>query len=210
MFKTSVPAPFDHEVVSNRSELRNVVGSAREAFLGVLATVPAGALDEPTPCEHYTVRGLLNHLLYWTPRLATAVRGESPPAPTGGENETDLVTDDWRAVLAADVGRLVKALRDPSAWDGVVPFGAAELPAHRVGAMALIEFVVHGWDLAVATGVEFRCEPEVALAVFRALEEFAPAGRQHGVFGAEVPVAENAVPIARLLGLSGRDPEWSK
>lgn len=196
--------------MSNPPELQNVVDPAGEAFLDVLDAVPADALEAPTPCEHYTVRGLLNHLLYWTPRLTAAVRREPPPAATGGESETDLVTEDWRAVLADDVGQLTKALRDPSAWDGVVLFGASELPARQVGAMVLTEFVVHGWDLAVATGVGFRCESETALAVFRALEEFAPQGRQYGVFGAEVPVAENAVPLARLLGLAGRDPDWSR
>lgn len=193
----------------NVPNIRSAVEPAAAAFLDVLGAVPDDELAAPTPCEDYAVRDLLNHLMYWAPYLIAAARKEQA-APQAGERDVDLVKGEWRLALKAGVTELAEALREPSAWEGVTTFGSVDLPAERIGSMALTEFVVHGWDLAVATGVEFRCEPATAKAVEGALAELAPQGRGYGVFGAEIAVPETAVPLARVLGLSGRDPDWSR
>lgn len=72
------------------------------------------------------------------------------------------------------------------------------------------ELVVHGWDIAVATGHDYACETEQ----FQAAYEFAqsavaenPNGSK-GLFGPPVPVSGSAPPLDRLLGLTGRNPAW--
>lgn len=54
---------------------------------------------------------------------------------------------------------LVEAWRDPAAWAGMTEAGGVRMPAEEMGVVALDELVLHGWDLARATGQPFRCEP---------------------------------------------------
>lgn len=193
------------------SQHREPTALAAARFRAVVDAVSASPdrLGLPTPCEHYDVRDLLNHLLYWAPRLLAAARKEPPPAADGGEEAVDLVTGDWAAVLSRQVDDLAAALREPGAADGVTTMGGGELPASMIGGMVLCEWAIHGWDLAVATGVPFTCDPEIAAAVEQVMRGMAEQGRQMKVFGPEVPLDGETSPLRRALALSGRDPAWA-
>ncbi len=86
------------------------------------------------------------------------------------------------------------------------------VPAEQVGIVELDELVLHGWDLARATGQAFRCDPASTAAVFEftaasALPEH-PASRE-GLFGPVVDVPADAPAFDRALGFAGRDPSWT-
>ena len=66
----------------------------------------------------------------------------------------------WRDRIAADVVALATAWRDPAAWTGMTKAGPVEMPGEVGGLVALDELVVHGWDLAVATGQAFTAGDE--------------------------------------------------
>ena len=72
------------------------------------------------------------------------------------------------------------------------------------------EFVLHGWDLARASGQELRCAPEVAVAVYESAVAVGEQARSMGVYGPVVEVGADASPLERALGASGRDPGWSR
>src|SRR5262249_17737316 len=106
---------------------------------------------------------------------------------------------------------LVDAWRDPAAWEGMSEAAGLPMPAEAVGLIVLDELVLHGWDLARATGQPFQCDPASTAAVLEftrisALPEQA-AGRG-GLFGPVVAVPEDAPAFDRALGLAGRDPAW--
>ncbi|WP_372669859.1 TIGR03086 family metal-binding protein [Amycolatopsis kentuckyensis] len=166
-------------------------------------------LSAPTPCAGYDVRGLLNHLLYWGPWLVAAGRREAPPEPSATEGAAGLVTADWRAALEKQTETLVDVFGTPSAWEGMTALGASPLPAAVVGDMVLGEFVLHGWDLARASGQELRCAPEAAMAVYESAVAMGEQARSMGVYGEAVAVPEGASPLERALGASGRDPAWT-
>ncbi|WP_216213854.1 TIGR03086 family metal-binding protein [Amycolatopsis aidingensis] len=188
-------------------EFASAMSGAADAFRAVVPGVPAGRLAAPTPCAQYDLRGLLNHLLYWAPRLSAAARGLPAPPADGGEEVADLVTGDWPDRLTGFADELADALGDPAAWRGMTQM-STPLPASMVGSMVLCELVVHGWDLAVATGQPFRCRPDVAEAALAAVGGMAEQGREYGVFGEPVEVAPDASALERTLGLAGRDPGW--
>lgn len=74
--------------------------------------------------------------------------------------------------------------------------------------MALDEVVLHGWDLARATGQEFVLDDATATACLGFVESFDPAGPP-GLFGPAVPVPDDAPVMDRLVARAGRDPRWS-
>jgi len=75
----------------------------------------------------------------------------------------------------------------------------------------LDELVVHGWDLARATGQPFQpddahlAEIEATVRQLRGDND----GAIPGLFGPAVTVADDAPALNRVLGLTGRDPSWS-
>jgi uncharacterized protein (TIGR03086 family) len=179
---------------------------AAETFSSILAGVPDDALDAPTPCDDYDVGGLLGHLIHRGPQLAGAGRKE--PTPAGEDGPADPAT--WRSDLAPLVGRITDAWSQPSAWEGEAAIeGAMEMPAPTIGGIVLAEMVVHGWDLARATGQEPTWPGPLLEAVLQDMSAMAPMGRQMGAFGPEVPVPDDAPLLDRLLGVVGRDPAWT-
>ena len=75
--------------------------------------------------------------------------------------------------------------------------------------MVLSEFVLHGWDLARASGAAWTCPDAAAAAVLAAAVEMGPVARSMGVYGPEVPVESAAPVLDRAVGAAGRDPDWT-
>ncbi|HSK54379.1 MAG TPA: TIGR03086 family metal-binding protein [Jiangellales bacterium] len=174
-------------------------------------------LSDPTPCARYPVAALLDHLMGLTTAFTLAARkstaaealaGESRP----GEASAAHLSPGWRTELPRRLRGLAEAWQDPGAWEGMAAAGGVTLPADVMGAVAVDELVIHGWDLARATGQRFTCDAASTQAVFTftsiAARPEEAEGRQ-GVFGPVVEVPADAPLLERALGLSGRDPAWS-
>ena len=179
-----------------------------------VARLVAGVRDDqltgPTPDEGSTVAALLDHLLGLTTAFAAGARKQ--PLDGGGPRwSPDLLAADWRARLPRQLAELAEAWRDPAAWDGEAEVGGARLPAMIMGVIAADEVLVHGWDLAVATGRDYRAAPGVAAAVLHQVTMLAKPGMEelrNGQFGPIVPLPDDAPELDRILGLTGRDPGW--
>ncbi|MGW0614621.1 TIGR03086 family metal-binding protein [Streptomyces sp. NPDC002788] len=180
----------------------------------VLARLAEGVTDErladPTPCPEYAVRHLLGHLI----GLAVAFRdaGRKDPGATTDTNPQSALPDigpGWREELPKVLAELAEAWRDPAAWTGMTRAGGVDLPGEIAGLVATDELVVHGWDLARATGQRYDPDP----AALRVCHDFLAASvddpHRGAVFGPVVTVGPEASLLARAVGLSGRDPEWA-
>ncbi len=185
-----------------------------EALAGVV-DVPAASLGAPTPCASYTVADLRDHVLGWLQHFATAVTDPDRVAPRDDPDAYRAADDPRplpdvvlgageaieRATLAGVAGRRV--VMSQSAMDG-----------DAVLAMALGEYLVHGWDLARATGRDWPVPEQAcraALEFFGGMitPEYRSADGGGGFFGPEVEVRHDAPALDRLLGFAGRDPQWS-
>jgi len=192
------------------SQLYPMMTSAARELARLVRSAAEDPLAVPTPCTEYDARALVNHLLYWGPRLEAAARREPVPAAEPGETEAGLVGDVWAAALEKQVDGLVSAFGLPGAWEGTTSMGGGELPALFVGQMVFGEFVVHAWDLAKATGRRWHCDEEVAAAAYEATVGMAEQARRMDIFGPEIPVPASAPALDRLPGLTGRDPSWTR
>ncbi|MCE7005194.1 TIGR03086 family metal-binding protein [Kibdelosporangium philippinense] len=163
-------------------------------------------LGEPTPCADFDVSKLLNHLLYWGPSLEGAARKETVPPPVTPEYEVDLPAD-WQPKLVAHLQKITESWSDPAAWEGTTHMGGpTELPAAMVGGMITGEIVIHGKDLARATGQQLEFDEALLVYVHKEVESGVEWGRDMGVYRPEVPVPADAPLMDRILGLTGRNP----
>ena len=193
------------------------LADAADRVAALVKEIGEGELDGPTPCEGTSVGALLDHLMGLT--LAFRLAAEKAPAPQGdgtaqpgpGEQSADHLDPAWRTELPARLDALVTAWRAPSAWQGEAEAGGVVMPAEVMGLVAMNELVIHGWDVARATGRPYTCAPETveAVKVFlrQSAEETGGQGAP-GLFGPVMPVPEDAPPLDRAVGLAGRDPAW--
>jgi uncharacterized protein (TIGR03086 family) len=90
--------------------------------------------------------------------------------------------------------------------------GRARAPGEIAGLIALDELVIHGWDVARASGQPFDCDPTLLEAVQGFVAQFAGPGQEaarEGLFGPVVDVSCDAPLLDQVVGLAGRDPAWS-
>lgn len=185
------------------------LGPQTDEVARIVTGVRDSQLDDPTPCEGTPVAGMLDHLMGLA--LAFRMGAEKTPLSGGAQASASSLDPAWRTALPDRLDALAAAWRDPSAWEGMASVGGAELPAPAMGGVALNEVLLHGWDLAVATGQEYRPAPDAVAACLALVTEMNKPGNEefrNGQFGPVVPVPDDAPPLDRLLGLAGRSPEW--
>jgi uncharacterized protein (TIGR03086 family) len=174
----------------------------------VVAGVRDDQLTDPTPCAGTSVAALLDHLVGLT--LAFRKAAEKAAQSGGPRADADNLPPDWRTRLPQQLDGLVAAWQQPSAWEGSTEIAGMTMPGAAAGTTGLNEVLIHGWDLAVATGQEYRPDPATTQACFDfgvAFARDAPEARDQ-IYGPVVPVPEDAPLFDRLLGQAGRDPGW--
>ncbi|MGI5202210.1 TIGR03086 family metal-binding protein [Spirillospora sp. CA-108201] len=189
-------------------DIRSRLTPAAEAAARIVLEVPEERMGAPTPCPEWDVRALVNHLALWSARGETAARKAPPAGP--GEDHDLTAEPGWAERFAEQARRTAEAWQDPAAWEGNTSLtGNKEgMPAGFIAGIVLGEYVLHGWDLAVATGREPTFPEPVVQAAWEQIASTAEISRQYGVIGPEVAVPDDAPMLDRVLGLSGRDPRW--
>jgi uncharacterized protein (TIGR03086 family) len=174
----------------------------------IVAGVREDQLSGPTPCTTTSVAAMLDHLLGLTTAFRMAAQKVRPDV--GPRADAVNLADDWRTRLPEQLGALATAWRAPGAWEGMTEAGGVRMPASAMGVVALNEVLVHGWDLAVATGQEYRPDPASVETCREMIGDRTDATDEPaGLFGPVVPVPDDASPFDRLLGQTGRDPAWA-
>lgn len=182
---------------------------AAEQVSRLAAGVRDEQLDLSTPCAQWSVADLLRHLLELTSAFTAAAR--KAPFPGDGSGRPAQLPPDWRSLLGDRLAVLVAAWREPEAWEGEAEAGGVTMPADVMGVVALDELVLHGWDLARATGQSFDADPASVQACTGFAAAMSVPGEEAGragLYGPVVEVPADARGLDRLLGLAGRDPAW--
>ncbi|MFF0104174.1 TIGR03086 family metal-binding protein [Streptomyces hirsutus] len=183
----------------------------------IVARLARGVTDaqlaDGTPCPRYAVHHLLGHLAGLSVAFRDAGRKDlGVTTDTSPDTALPDLRPGWREDLPAVLDELAEAWRDPRAWTGMTRAGGVDLPGEVAGAVAADELVVHGWDLARATGQDYAPDPAALEAAHTfLLAAAAEPGRDggEGIFGPVVAVPSDAPLLDRTVGLSGRDPEWT-
>lgn len=203
------------------------LGPAARRLSELLRELPDGTFDLPTPCAKYTVGDLVDHVgglaTAFTRAAETAAdraRGPAAPQAPGLDRapapSASALPPDWREEYPRRLARLADAWRSPDAWEGMTRVGGLDLPGGVAGRFALDELVIHTWDLAVSAGLphfpRYTATVEELDVCADVLAHAAPVEQRSadgGAFAPPVPIRASAPLLARVLALSGRDPEWS-
>lgn len=183
-------------------------GPATTTMIRLVQGVADQQLTGATPCPHYTVADLADHIGGLTLAFTgAATKTPVPGADSGGSGDGSRLEAGWRDRIAVDLERLAEAWRDPAAYVGETMAGPIEMPAPDAASVALNEVVVHGWDLATATGQPYEMDDESIRLCMLFAEPFSTpetADQRGGAFGPVIPVPDWAPPLHRLLGMMGR------
>jgi uncharacterized protein (TIGR03086 family) len=174
----------------------------------VIGAVADEDLSRPTPCGDFDVGGLLDHLMGV---LIVAERaGRKAPPADAVVLHADRMDSGWRGTFTQLSTAAELAWATPQAWHGETLLLGRTFRAAAAGRKLLGELVVHGWDVARATGQAYEPDEAAVLAVHQYFAHTLAAGRSPGAWGPEVLVPEDAPLLDRVLGLSGRDPSWGR
>lgn len=157
----------------------------------------------PTPCPGYDVAALVDHIVGWLQVFEAGCHGRTYE----GDAATFTSGPDPAAEFRAAADSVVAGWREHGLDRQVAVTGGA-MPGELVFNMTLMEYLGHGWDLAVATGRPIPYTPaEAAETLARAQVTLPPEYRGDDMpFGHVVPVDEDAPAVERLVAFLGRNP----
>jgi uncharacterized protein (TIGR03086 family) len=153
-----------------------------------------GQLDAETPCDGWSVRTLMNHMLDTARFFTSSATGGDAALPS--PDPPELLGDDPVAAFEESRATMIEAYGAP---------GVIERTGPSIG-IAFADQLLHGWDLARATEQDATMPeglPDVALQMIHG--RFTDEQRK-GVFKPEVPVPHDASAQDRLLAYTGRNP----
>ena len=173
--------------------------TAAEASWALCRHALAGLAPEhrelPTPCSDYTVHDLVEHLM-GSVRALGGMAGAVIPDEIDAATAEDYIAQATEPALAAWRARGV---------EGEVPFGGGDAPAAVPAAILGIEFYVHAWDFARATGQSFTAPaPLTAFVTARAEEIIQPDNRGEGKGFAAITAPSHDDAVTALMAFTGR------
>jgi len=170
-----------------------------QRFADLVAGVPDDVWQAPTPCPDWTVRELVSHVVESPAMFEQLVGRTLHPHPP--------VDDDPLAAMLAVREQVLAELRDPDTAEA--PFEGHFGPStfgEAVDRFVCFDLVVHGWDLARATGQDDTIDAGEVDRLWQDADLFGPALRSEGVCGPAVEPPAGADEQTRLLAHLGRRP----
>jgi uncharacterized protein (TIGR03086 family) len=168
-----------------------------DAFAAKIAAVPADRWSSPTPCGDWTVRDLVEHVVTTQGMFLGFVGRDAPDLPS--------VADDPLAAWNTAQAAILHGLQDPELARTEFEGGMGKQTFEQaVDRFLNFDLVVHGWDLARATGLDERVDPDDITRVDAAAHAFGDAMRGPQAFGPEVEPPPGADAQQRMLAFLGR------
>jgi uncharacterized protein (TIGR03086 family) len=185
------------------TDVRDLYRRAQNTFGEHVHRVRADQWDAPTPCAEWDVRTLVNHVLGEI-RWAVPLFAGGTIAEVGDRFDGDLLGDDPVAAWDDAAPAAIAAVDADGAMDGTVHLSFGDVPGSEYATQLFADLLIHGWDLAHATGQDDRLDPELVAACAGWFAGMADAYRGAGAVGPRPAVPADADPQAALLADFGR------
>jgi uncharacterized protein (TIGR03086 family) len=210
-----VAASYDRlaELLASTAARDTIAGRYRgraDDFERKVAAVRPDQWSNQSPCKDWKARDVVRHIVDMHGAMLRPLGRRLSPAPS--------VDDDPLAAFRSARADIEAVLYDPAlaGTEHDTPGGRMTVEQH-VDQVVSADMVLHGWDLARATGQDDTIDPREVEQMWAATSaipaELMEKMRTPGafgpgveVFGPEVKVPQHAPLQDRLLGLIGRDP----
>jgi uncharacterized protein (TIGR03086 family) len=198
LFKASAgPAGTMRSMTATTTAIARRYARLADAFAAAVAAVPADAWENPAPCEGWTAREVVRHVVDSHDLFLGKVGRPLPGGPS--------VDDDPAGAFAAARGAVRADLDDPeraaATYDGF--FGTISFE-DAIDQFLSGDLLVHRWDLGTAAGLDVRLDPPDMRAWRQAAGLFLDAMRGPGAFGPELTPPEGADEQTAFLAFLGR------
>jgi uncharacterized protein (TIGR03086 family) len=176
---------------------------ALDATARVVAGIQPTQLSAVTPDEEWDVRALLNHVVagnLWAAELGSGKTVEA----VGDRLDGDVLGDDPAAAYDASAKLAADTFEAPGALEAPCAVSYGPVPGSVYAGHRLLDVLIHGWDLAVATGQDPALDPELVRGCLDVVEPQLSLLQASGAFGPALEAAPDADDQTRLLAMLGR------
>jgi uncharacterized protein (TIGR03086 family) len=188
-------------------ELENTYRRSVEVWKATVLQV-SGDWSKPTPCTDWNVRALVNHVVgedRWTKPLVDGMT----IAEVGDTLDGDLLGEDPKGSARAAADEALTAVAERLPAGGKVHLSYGEENIEEYISQLVADHLIHGWDLAVATGQNRNLDPELVTEVAAWFRDREERYRSGGAIAARPESATGGNPQADLLIAFGRNPDWT-
>jgi uncharacterized protein (TIGR03086 family) len=170
----------------------------------VLRAVRPDQWTAPSPCEGWTVRDVVNHMVGGAKMVSVCLSGRGAGVNFYVDHLRDL--DPVETYVAESAAAVAVYRADPSLIDTTMPMPWGEATGSAVAAMFMGDHFVHAWDVAKATGQSTDLDPVMAEVVRRFALEYVDVGQRRGpeMFDEERAAPTRASAADRLAAYLGR------
>lgn len=171
----------------------------------VVENIEPQQLSDPTPCQDWDVRALLNHLIGGCAVFAASASDKDLEVT----ESTDFVGDDHVASFKEAAADAVRGFKTPGVMEQTLKMPWGDTPATVALGLGIADVAVHGWDLAKATRQPAEIDEDVAQAVYgMTTSMMQPLGDfpRSGSFDEPIPVPDDAPIADKALAYLGRQP----
>lgn len=190
------------------SDVTALYARSVEEFLTGVRAAGAGQWTAPTPCAGWDLRALVNHVV-GEDRWAVPLMAGRTMSEVADRFDGDLLGASPTEAAESAARDAVAAVAEPGAMARTVHLSFGDTPAEEYVWQLTADHLIHGWDVAAATGAARAMDDGLVAAVsdwFAAREDLYRAA---GAVGARPDVRPDAPPQDRLLAGFGRSPDWT-
>lgn len=177
---------------------------ALEATAGIVNGVRPEQWHDPTPCSEWDVRALVHHLTYENFWAAELFAGKTMEEIGARYELNDLLGEDPLKTFNESVEGARKTAQEPGVMERTVHLSMGDTTGAEYAKQMFMDQLVHGWDVAKATGQDTRLDPELVDECVPFAEKTVAEYGQYGIFGTPVEVQAEAGRQSQLLAIVGR------
>jgi uncharacterized protein (TIGR03086 family) len=169
----------------------------------IVAGIPPDRWHTATPCRGWDTQALLNHVVSGNLRAAGLAAGATIES-IGDRLDGDVLGADPAGSNTASAKAAAAAFLRPGALDALCAVSYGPVPGSAYAGHRFIDVLIHGWDLAAATGQNTALDARITEACRQIIEPQLELFREAGALAAELPVPPGATAQTRFLAMLGR------